>query len=377
MNNSHNTIHVVAFDIPIPTNYGGVIDIYYKLTELQKQKIDIILHCYQYGGRTPSKELDKICKEVYYYKRKNNAYDFRSSIPYIVNSRKDKKLIQRLSQDNYPILFEGLHSCYYLDSPLIKDRVKIVRTHNIEHNYYLSLSKSEKNPLKKVYFRKEAKLLEHYEAILSHASSIAAISYNDHQYFSHKYKNVFVSSAFHPYENVETKEGKGSYALYHGSLEVNENHNAAMFLANAVFNDLPIKLIIAGNKPKKELINTVKKYPNIEIHSGLTIEQIHSLVENAQINILPTFQATGIKLKLLLALYKGRHCVVNTPMVEKTRLEELCHIADNPQDIKQLVLDLFDVEYISDEVEKKKDILYNNGFVNKYNAEILIQQLFR
>ena len=140
MNNSHNTIHVVAFDIPIPTNYGGVIDIYYKLTELQKQKIDIILHCYQYGGRTPSKELDKICKEVYYYKRKNNAYDFRSSIPYIVNSRKDKKLIQRLSQDNYPILFEGLHSCYYLDSPLIKDRVKIVRTHNIEHNYYLSLS---------------------------------------------------------------------------------------------------------------------------------------------------------------------------------------------------------------------------------------------
>jgi len=376
MNRSSNTLHVVSFDIPVPANYGGAIDIYYKLIELHKQGVNIILHCFQYGGRTPSEELEKMCKEVYYYKRKNMAHDIKGTIPYIVNSRKDDALLQRLMQDNYPILFEGLHSCYYLNSPAIEKRIKIVRTHNIEHNYYSSLAQIEKNPLKKMYFYKEAQSLENFQSVLSHATSIAAISHNDNQHLSQKFQNVFTCSAFHPYEYVDIKEGKGSYALYHGSLEVNENHYAAMFLVNSIFNDLPIKLIIAGNKPKRELVKAVEKYPHIEIHTGLSIEQIHSLVENAQINVLPTFQATGIKLKLLLALYKGRHCVVNTPMVEKTGLEKICQIADLPIDIKQLITNLFNIEFSIEEEIKRKQILTENGFVNDYNAKLLIQKLF-
>ncbi len=57
----------------------------------------------------------------------------------------------------------------------------------------------------------------------------------------------------------------------------------------------------------------------------------------AQINVLPTFQATGIKLKLLMALYTGRHCIVNQPMVDNTGLEELCSIQNTAEEMKPVV----------------------------------------
>ena len=64
-------LHVVAFDIPYPPDYGGVIDVYYKLIALQKKGIKISLHCYEYG-RQHREELTKICSEVFYYPRKNS-----------------------------------------------------------------------------------------------------------------------------------------------------------------------------------------------------------------------------------------------------------------------------------------------------------------
>ena len=32
----HKYIHIVAFDVPFPANYGGVIDIYFKIDQISK-----------------------------------------------------------------------------------------------------------------------------------------------------------------------------------------------------------------------------------------------------------------------------------------------------------------------------------------------------
>ena len=115
-----NFLHVIAFDIPFPANYGGVIDVFYKLKTLKQKNVKIILHCYEYG-RNRAKELEEICHEVYYYRRDNSLKNFFSLTPFIVKSRNSKFLLQNLLQNNHPILFEGLHSCFLLnDSKLSK-----------------------------------------------------------------------------------------------------------------------------------------------------------------------------------------------------------------------------------------------------------------
>ena len=59
------TLHVIAFDVPYPANYGGVIDVFYKLKYLHECGVDITLHCFEYG-RGEQTELNKYCKKIYY-----------------------------------------------------------------------------------------------------------------------------------------------------------------------------------------------------------------------------------------------------------------------------------------------------------------------
>lgn len=369
------SFHLVAFDIPVPANYGGAIDIFHKIRLLSKMGATIHLHCFQYG-RDPSNELLKYCKSVNYYPRKSNLLQVFSSLPYIVGSRTSDRLLSELLKDDLPILFEGLHSCHLLTHPLLKGRRKIVRTHNIEHDYYLSLGNVEKNILRRRYFYTESAKLQRFEESLNHADGIAAISRNDSLYFSKKYKNVIQVSAFHPFSKMKIREGKGTFALYHGSLEVGENNEAALFLINKVFNKIDVPLIIAGNKPSRQIIRAVAKHPNMEIRTSLETNDIYDLVSDAQINVLPTFQATGIKLKLLAALFTGRHCLVNYPMVKDTGLEELCHIADYPDHMQEKILLLMSKEFNEDDISRREKILLNNGFSNEHNAITLANMLF-
>ena len=145
-------LHIISFDIPYPPNYGGDIDVFYKLKALHKKGIKIKLHCFEYPGRERSNELDKYCEEVFYYPRVLGIRSAFSIKPYIVAGRRSKKLLNKLLEDNYPILFEGLHSCYYIDDKRLANRFKIYRESNIEHRYYINLFKVENNIFNKAYF---------------------------------------------------------------------------------------------------------------------------------------------------------------------------------------------------------------------------------
>jgi hypothetical protein len=87
--------------------------------------------------------------------------------------------------------------------------------------------------------------------------------------------------------------------------------------------------------------------------------------------VLPTFQATGIKLKLLAALYIGRFCVVNSPMVVNTGLESLCSIKDSSETMAKEIVTLFETPFDMAEKQKREAIL-NTAFSNVENAKKLI-----
>jgi glycosyltransferase involved in cell wall biosynthesis len=369
-------INLIAFDIPYPPDYGGIIDIYYKIKSFHQAGIKVHLHCYQYC-KLPSDELKNVCESIHYYPRQVSKANLLNLKPYIVVSRTSDKLIKNLLKNSYPILFEGLHTCFYLNDKNLEKRRKIVRAHNIEHNYYQNLAKVEKDIFRKYYFRNESGKLKRFEKIFEFSDGIAAISKNDCTYFSKKYRNVSHVSAFHPNENVDITTGKGDFALYHGSLEVGENNEAALFLINKVFNDIDVPLIIAGNKPSVELKQAVADSgSNIKLLDNISTSEIYNLLKKAQINVLPTFQATGIKLKLLAALYNGRHCVANSLMAKNTGLDSLCVIKDEPDDMKKEIKRLFNIPFAQEDIVKRENVLNNSIFSNKHNIDTLINMLF-
>lgn len=367
-------LHLISFDIPYPANYGGVIDVYYKIKALHQIGVRVHLHCFEYH-RPPAPELEEICEKVYYYPRKISGKLLFHKLPYIVISRQSEQLILQLQKYPWPILIEGLHCTHLLNDIYWANRKVIVRTHNIEHEYYQQLARAEKNLFKKYYFLNESTKLDAYEPILASSSGIAAITEKDKEYFNKYHHQVKTISAFHGNASITSLAGTGNYLLYHGNLSVSENHKAALFLAETLANK-NYQLVIAGNAPCKELKEFSQLHSNITLIANPTNEEIDKLIREAQINILVTYQNTGLKLKLLNALYKGRHCIVNKPMVEGTGLEDLTIIADiqDKNDLLEKVENTYGLSFTEDNIKDREILLA--PFSDSVSAQKLMKMLF-
>jgi len=359
-------LQLVAFNIPYPPDYGGVIDIYYKIKALAESGVSVYLHCFEYD-RPQAIELEKYCTKVFYYPRKYGIRYQLSTKPYIVITRNNNQLLNNLSSNNFPILFEGHHTCLYLDNELLKSQLRLVRTHNVEHEYYLNLYKAERNIFKKVFFRMEACKLKRYENVLKNASDLLCISPNDNLYFDRKFGNSHFIPAFHPFNEIKSKEGRGEYILFHGNLSVAENLQAVDYLIQNVFSKISQPVIIAGKNPSERLVQKIQKLSNVQLVSNPENDQMENLIQNSHICLIPTFQDTGLKLKLLASLFSGRFCIANQPMIHKTGLEHLCRQADTPTEMINCVNEIFQMEFTSEEIEKRKLIL-EDTFSNHRNA---------
>lgn len=366
-------LHIVSFDVPAPPNYGGVIDVYYKVKALSELGVKVHLHCFQYG-RPKAKELDRLCHSVNYYPRKQGKLQLFNSLPYVVVSRRSDSLMDRLLKDDHPILFEGLHCCFHLGDPRLHGRRRLVRAHNVEHDYYAALAKAESSTFRRGYFINEARKLQRFEPVLSEAHRILAISPKDQQYFDGHFHNVVHIPAFHAVDKVAVPDGLGDFAFYHGALGVAENDQAALFLVRKVFKDLGVKLVIAGSDASLELKREVARMPNVELRENIGTEEIHRLVREAQVNVLPTFQATGIKLKLLLCLFTGRHVVCNTPMVDGTGLKELCHVHDDPGGMRASIKACMS-ELANGSASEARIAVLEERFSNLRNAQAIVELL--
>jgi len=355
----HSPIHIISFDIPYPPNYGGVIDVYYKLQALHDLGVPIVLHCFQYGEGIPSVELERVTANVYYYQRSRHFYHILSTTPFIVLSRRLPDLIRNLENDDYPVLFEGLHCAGFIDHPALANRPKWVRMHNVEWQYYRNLSKLEKNTIKKTFFYQESlKLLQFEKRVLKHADKVFTISPNDQGYYEKRHPDVMLIPPFHGLHEVNSKLGKGNYALFHGKLSVMDNEHSAIFLVKEVFSHLDYPLVIAGLNPSERLQKLCARHSNIELRPNLSTEAMKELIANAHIHLLFTRITDGMKLKLLYSLFDGRHCIANEKMVLKTGLKPLCHMAETGLEVRKKILELIRLSFNEKEVEHRRQLLF-------------------
>lgn len=250
----------------------------------------------------------------------------------------------------------------------------MVRMHNVEHHYYKHLEKVERNYFKKYFFRIESERLRKHQRVLKHAQSILTISPKDSEYYRRRHDHVVLVGPFH--SNLETtaprlKGRPKEFVLYHGNLAVGENDQAAMFLANYVFPNIGCKAIIAGNNPSGDLKKLISQSENVELKANLKTEDIHRLIASAQVNVLVTKQATGIKLKLINVLYRGGHCVVNPKMIEGTDLNVLVSIGDSAKELIELIESKRIQSFTEEEKEIRRNLL-KKAYCNELNAKTIV-----
>jgi hypothetical protein len=81
------------------------------------------------------------------------------------------------------------------------------------------------------------------------------------------------------------------------------------------------------------------------------------------VNVLPSFNSTGVKLKILNALYNGKYCLVNKAAADGAGFESLCSIANTADEFKQSVSLLYNQPYNEENAQERQqvlDVIYNN-----------------
>ncbi|MBK7763038.1 MAG: glycosyltransferase [Bacteroidetes bacterium] len=306
---------------------------------------------------------------VHYYPRITGWKGLHFALPYIISSRNHKQLLQNLLSDDDPILFEGLHTTFYANHAALANRNKILRAHNIESEYYQSLARNTNQLFEKLYYSFESIQLKRYENNLAHFDAILSISEHDYIYHQAHYpssKQVLLP-AFHPFSKIESKLGKGTYCLFHGNLSVAENEKSCKFLIEEVFSEMTIPLIITGKNPSDELQKLANGH--IQIIANPSEEQLKQLIADAHIHVLPSFQHTGLKLKLLFALFAGRFCISDDVLIESDLLNSITLVTDANSWI-QTIGTLMNQDFTVEDLEVRKKALVN--FSNQINVEKIL-----
>lgn len=372
-------LHIVCLDVPWPPDYGGAIDMMNRITRLHQAGIAIHLHYFSYNERGRPPELERYCRDIHVYERGKPGKGIARGLPHIVASRINDELINNLQQDDYPILLEGLHCTGILPRINSNGRRIVVRMHNEESTYYKELARAENSWLKKLYFLRESRLIGKYMKQLPGECIYACVSQEDIHVLHDQYHLPQVESVptFPSWQQVNAEEGAGTLCLYHGNLSVPENEEAATWLLRKVFSRIRLPLVIAGKKPSRRLRKMAELCQHTCLVADPTDSELNDLVRKAQINVLPCFNRhiTGIRLKLLHALFEGRHCVVNEPMVKGTGLEDACHIGANAAAFASIITQLYRQPFTPEEIALRRRLL-GDTYDNDKNTRRLIQYLY-
>ena len=252
----------------------------------------------------------------------------------------------------------------------------MIRLHNVEYEYYRQLAKSVGNFYKKIYFYLESRLLKRYEKSVAKKGNLIAVNEKDKLTYQHVFsaKNIKFLPVFLPFNEVTSKTGKGNFCLYHGNLSIAENDKAASWLIENVFSQSAFSLIIAGKNPSAQLKKRLLHHNNVRLIANPSEQKMNELIQTAHIHLLPSFNTTGIKIKLLNALFSGRFIITNAAAVEGTGLEMLCSIAEKPSDYIKKIEELFRLPFSQNEINKRNEVL-KSQFDNEKNGRQLIEWL--
>jgi Glycosyl transferases group 1 len=366
------SIHIICFLVPYPIDHGGKFDLFYKIVALKAAGVKIHLHCYLYDNQVEQAILNDYCETVTYYKRSKKI---SFTLPYIVSSRVNEDLCKNLLKDDFSIIIEGVHSSFIVFDKRFSRRKIYLRAHNVEHLYYQGLAKSAGWGFKKIYYWIESQLLKKYERRLAYSLPIITVSQSDYEYFEIEHKAKWASYLpvfFNGHFNMPL--GNGSFCVYHGNLSVQENEEAVTWLLENVFNDIEIPFVIAGKNPSQKLIDLSHQYMHTCIAINPSDAEMKDLVQKAQINILPSINATGVKLKLLNSLYNGRFCMTNIKGANGFDNKDLFIHADDAAAMKQLIVYYFTIPFTENEAQLRKEIL-NTKYDLVTNANRLLKLL--
>jgi len=314
---------------PYPPDSGGKIDTYNNLILLAKN-FDVIFVYLEEKNKYEEDFKEKTSiKNIYYFpldtrnKLWKIALNTFSQYPYTISKywsfetcEKIKYLIKR---ENISIVFlDHLHTAFY-GNLIRKDfsSTKILlREHNVESEFWQRVYLEEKNLLKKLFLRIQARKVLNYEKnIVKIFDKCLMISKRDEKILKSickEAKTTLVPAAIDldKYREYRAINIVPFSMIFIGDYSWIPNVKGVLWFLEKVWpkvkNNFPdAKIFIIGRKPP----NTIKRYASRNVIVAGEVDDVKQAIARADIFIAPLFSGAGIRIKILEAMAIGKPVV--------------------------------------------------------------------
>lgn len=326
---------------------GGVVD-YWSLSN-KEDKPDVSEMINNWGVASasfnerslPSRPLDK--KKYYLRKIITNPF-----IPLTFSSFYHAEFFQEFKKKtdngNYDfIVLDGLHLGALLKgvSEEVLNKV-IYRAHNIEFDLWYKSFKGCKNPLLKLFFWAQYKLVEKFEIdLVRKVKAVAAISQEDFDILKHWNKNVALIPLGLKFKELPFKESSDfTNFIFVGRLDWPPNRDGLKWLLDEVWPHVvnkrkDAKLTIYGSGDRKWL----EEYTRLENVSVIGfVPAIEDAYREAHFTLVPVFYGSGTRIKVIESFAMRRRLVSSRMGVQGAGLqkEDFLHVETKDEWISAL-----------------------------------------
>ena len=371
-----NHLHIVMAENPFPADAPNLADAYFMIKAIKNTGIIVHLHCFDesYSKRSiPADFFDS----TDFYEREKTKISFSPDLPYHVSTRSDHRLVERLNEDQYPILFFGLNTTYSIFSKSFqKDRKIAIRLSRDESAYYQDLAEIVPWRGKKIHFQIEAWRFGNYIKKLT-ANKITFFATPIISSVIQKTKKdslLHTLPAFTGFPALFHYPEKGSFCLFHGRLSNKETAYAAFWLLEHVFNTLEIPFVIAGSDPSSELERAAHVRPHTCLVSNPSDKEMMELIKKAQLVLNPSFIRIEENEYLNQSLSLGRHVLINRKSTKDKKAREICHLARTPEEFTQKAKHLFETDFSEEEKFSRQSFL-NEKFKDDVGLAMMLKWL--
>ena len=360
------TILFVTRAVPYPLDQGSRIRNYYLIESIgRKHNIVLVALAHSAEERRGAEQLRQFCQELHVIDAKRNTFEklfqlgksFLTGIPYmtIANSKNEARrtvqnCVARLQIDI--IQLQELFAAGNIPNdtgniPIILD------AHNVETSVAKRIADGCVNPLFKLFYSHQARLIESFERnVAKRSSAVFAVSTEDRKFFEALGKNtLLVPNGSTP--PIHSGSRKRDTILFTGTLEYPPNSHGLLFFLETVLPRIrerkpSVLLRVVARRPSAKHL----RYANSGVEFITEAEESAPYFYESSALVAPLFAGGGTRLKILQA-FSSYLPVVSTGLgaegLDVSNRKELL-IADDAPAFTDAVIEVLENEVLSKEL---------------------------
>lgn len=349
--------------LPYPGVSGGTQTTLKKLDNFLKNDFDVTF-VFMKTKDTPEETLkefisiyEKKCK-IFYEHNNNNvrsivsfAKSLLQGLPLNIYRNKCDSLVATVraltNENRYDIVFcDHLEMFQYVPSKMYSKTIML--EHNAEYMIWRRYAKQLKNPFLKAGIYFESSRMKKYELKACKKTRFVIIAPSDKQYVQSFDEEKFIDT-YHPANDFMLElpypenNSNELNLLFIGTMSWVANYQGVFwFIENVlpyVVDKIPNTIFHVVGKFKESIPKLENR--NVVLHGF--VDDIEPYYKKSDIFVCPLLFGSGIKIKVLDAMYRGLPIVTTSVGAENLSLisGEHCYIADTPKQMAESILTLY------------------------------------